>query len=368
MVKALDKAPVVRQPLYEKVKGIIRERIRRGDHKPGEYAPTEAELIAEFRISSTTARRCLNDLEHEGLVTRIQGKGTFVRQRDALKAVRHIGIFYHDLVSLTTTFATNELKGIFGQIGRSGFQPDLLSAALVRRSANPSSTLGEMIRQQDIEGLLIVSPSPVGWFEEALSLRIPIVSANVEYDDPRIFSVINDLQSEMETLLSDIIARGHRRMVAIKEVIPENLKGVVSSRIPDLNREGLRCEFETFPYGNPAQARMVVEKHLASNNPPTVFLVYGYELALEVRHSLRSLGREVPHDVSVVAVASPPGPSAFHQVVMPAAEVGAEGTRMLFTLLAGHVPPERVVRVPTEIWTGETLGSVSGKMVQEANI
>jgi DNA-binding LacI/PurR family transcriptional regulator len=172
---------------------------------------------------------------------------------------------------------------------------------------------------------------------------------------------MNDSAAHLEQMLAEIVAQGHRRMVALKEVFPEDMAGVVSSRLPDWNRPPLQCTFETLDYWNPAQARGIVERHMRSSEPPTVFLVYGYELTLEVRHTLKSLGHSVPRDVSIVSLATPPGPSAFHQLVIPAAEIGAEATRMLFTLLAGHVPPERVARIPTKIWPGETLGEAVNK-------
>ena len=44
--------------------------------------PSENELAREFGVSRMTARKVLGDLEFEGLVERIQGKGTFVKKQD----------------------------------------------------------------------------------------------------------------------------------------------------------------------------------------------------------------------------------------------------------------------------------------------
>jgi DNA-binding LacI/PurR family transcriptional regulator len=353
--------------LYEQIKKIVLDRIQRGDYKPNDCAPTEAELISEFRVSSTTARRCLNDLEHEGFVQRVQGKGTFVRERDALATARHFGIFYHELANLTSTFAASTLNGIFGQVGHSRFQPDLLSSASVRRSANPSAALAELVRQRHIDGLMVLSPTPLPWFKDLLATGMPIVSVNIEYDHPRIFGVINDLWPEIERTITDMIVLGHRRIVALKEVYPETLTGVVSSQLPDWSRRpDFECEFETVSYSNPAQVRAIVEKHMSSGHPPTAFAVYGYEPALEVRHVLRSLKLSVPQDISMVLLGAAPGPTSFHQIAVPAEEIGAEATRILFTLLAGHVPVDRVTRVPIPISLGETLGRAPSRPSIEA--
>lgn len=55
------------------------EMISSGAVKPGDRMPTEAELVESYGISRTTARRALDELHRQGLVTRQPGKGTFVR-------------------------------------------------------------------------------------------------------------------------------------------------------------------------------------------------------------------------------------------------------------------------------------------------
>ena len=45
----------------------------------GEKIPSERQLCQIYNISRTTVRNAITDLEHSGLLTRIQGKGTFVQ-------------------------------------------------------------------------------------------------------------------------------------------------------------------------------------------------------------------------------------------------------------------------------------------------
>ena len=65
-------------PLYHQLNEFITERIESGDWLPGHRMPTEKELSNEFSVSRTTVRQAMQLLENEGLVERIQGKGTFV--------------------------------------------------------------------------------------------------------------------------------------------------------------------------------------------------------------------------------------------------------------------------------------------------
>ncbi len=66
-------------PLYEQIKLILREQITSGEFQPGGQLPTEAELCRQYNVSRITIVKALGDLAHEGLIQRIQGKGSIVR-------------------------------------------------------------------------------------------------------------------------------------------------------------------------------------------------------------------------------------------------------------------------------------------------
>jgi GntR family transcriptional regulator len=67
-----------RPPLYEQLRGELRDRIERGVYRPGDLFPSEAELMAEHSVSRITVRRAIAELQREGLVTTRQGAGTYV--------------------------------------------------------------------------------------------------------------------------------------------------------------------------------------------------------------------------------------------------------------------------------------------------
>lgn len=65
-------------PKYHQLKQILREKIDAGDWAPGELLPSEHELCRQYGVSRTTVRQTMAALVSEGLVTREQGRGTFV--------------------------------------------------------------------------------------------------------------------------------------------------------------------------------------------------------------------------------------------------------------------------------------------------
>jgi GntR family transcriptional regulator len=73
---AIDKASPV--PYYYQLRQLLERAVTSGALEPGRQVPTEAALCERFDVSRTVVRQALSDLEREGLVTRIKGKGTFV--------------------------------------------------------------------------------------------------------------------------------------------------------------------------------------------------------------------------------------------------------------------------------------------------
>ena len=65
-------------PAYQRIQGAIRKTIENGSLRPGDGVPSERELAKIHDVSLMTARHALATLEHEGIVERRRGVGTFV--------------------------------------------------------------------------------------------------------------------------------------------------------------------------------------------------------------------------------------------------------------------------------------------------
>lgn len=80
-------------PRYQQLKNFIIEQISTGALQPADRVPSENELVESKRVSRMTANRALRELNDEGYVDRIAGRGTFVsdyRSRSHLLEVRNI--------------------------------------------------------------------------------------------------------------------------------------------------------------------------------------------------------------------------------------------------------------------------------------
>lgn len=72
-------------PFYAQIKEVLRVRILNGVYKPHQQMPSESEMIEAFKVSRITVRQALNDLQKEGLIFKIHGKGTFVSKAKAFQ-------------------------------------------------------------------------------------------------------------------------------------------------------------------------------------------------------------------------------------------------------------------------------------------
>jgi GntR family transcriptional regulator len=77
------------QPMYLQLKQHIRDDIARLGLQPGAMLPGEYSLCEQFGVSRTVVRQALLQLEHQGLIERVKGKGTFVAQQKVPETLVH---------------------------------------------------------------------------------------------------------------------------------------------------------------------------------------------------------------------------------------------------------------------------------------
>jgi GntR family transcriptional regulator len=70
------------KPIYEQIKGQIKEAILNDELNEGELLPSIRELAKDLKISVITTTRAYTDLEKEGFITIIQGKGCYVLSKN----------------------------------------------------------------------------------------------------------------------------------------------------------------------------------------------------------------------------------------------------------------------------------------------
>ncbi|MGH8605323.1 MAG: GntR family transcriptional regulator, partial [Gammaproteobacteria bacterium] len=65
-------------PLYRQVKRELQKLMEAGHYGPGKPLPSEASIAQALQVSIGTLRHAVDELVHEHVLVRRQGKGTFV--------------------------------------------------------------------------------------------------------------------------------------------------------------------------------------------------------------------------------------------------------------------------------------------------
>jgi GntR family transcriptional regulator len=154
------------EPAYVQLVNILTGQIASGEFRPGERLPPESQLCRHYRVSPMTVRRSINILLQNGLVTTIQGSGTFVKPMELSKVV----------------FGLDELGSIFGRDAQNRVK--LLEVNIIKAQADVARKL--TIRAGDnvihIRRLISRDDEPVFYHQEYLVYdpTRPIVEAEME--------------------------------------------------------------------------------------------------------------------------------------------------------------------------------------------
>ena len=78
------------KPIYEQITNQVKAAILSGELSPGDALPSMRLLAKELRISVITTKRAYEELEREGFVETVVGKGSFVarQNRELLREAR----------------------------------------------------------------------------------------------------------------------------------------------------------------------------------------------------------------------------------------------------------------------------------------
>lgn len=85
-------------PKYYQIARDIISNIQQGTLAPGASVLSENEIIAQYEVSNTTARKALHELERDGWVERVRGQGTFVKRNPVVRTINRIFGFTRNMV------------------------------------------------------------------------------------------------------------------------------------------------------------------------------------------------------------------------------------------------------------------------------
>lgn len=127
MARAARQVQKTDRPLrYQQVYQYVLDHIAAHDLQPGDKLPSASELVKLTNVSMISVRRALTELEHEGVVSRHQGVGTFVAS---------------DRIVTAPSLSGELLSSLVGTKTRLKVRTELLSLVIGAASKNIASAL-----------------------------------------------------------------------------------------------------------------------------------------------------------------------------------------------------------------------------------
>jgi len=195
MTRTLALSPV---PLYTQVKESLREGILDGTYPPHSQLPPESEIGNIFDVSRITVRQALHDLQNEGLIFKVPGKGTFVSKPKAFQELTQLEGFaeamsrqgheiYNRVIGIRTVLATTKLAQQL-QVREGTPLAEIRRIRLLNREpvslelTYVSEALGERLRREDLarRDIFLILENDYGFALGQASLSIDAAPADME--------------------------------------------------------------------------------------------------------------------------------------------------------------------------------------------
>ena len=109
-------------PIYEQIQNQIKEMVLARKLKSGEQLPSIRLMAKDLKVGIITVKRAYEELEKDGIIVNLQGRGCFVAEIDIkrIKAI-HLEILAERLIEIkeftdTAGISQNEVKEILDKL------------------------------------------------------------------------------------------------------------------------------------------------------------------------------------------------------------------------------------------------------------
>ncbi len=345
-------------PRFEQVKRIIRQFIAEKGLQAGDALPSEREWARRLQVSQMTVNRALKELEQEGLIARLVGKGTFVLRPVQAPAPRHSVVLVFPFTETATLTEHNIyygpiLQGILSALAEVGCLVQFWKMGFDQLQGLPPETLAQ-------RALLVFTP-----FEDAYPVLeawwqagVPFVVIGASWQEAVFPCVDTDNFAAAQQAVDFLVGMGHRRIALItgRRIAP-NSRDRWDGFVAAVRRHELTIppewliEAEKSTVLTP-KTRNQLLAILKNRSRPTALFVAGYYLAAETLRLLKREGWRVPEDISLVAFDDPPSANYLEPPLttfrQPLVELGRRAVFKLLALLDGQVHPA-VEKLPVEL-------------------
>lgn len=322
-------------PLYEQIYKYVFDKIKNEELKSGDRVPSEKELADQFNVSRITSKKALEILSANGLIERVQGKGSFVAknlpdlgdsflmQHKDPQSWKLIGLILPDFAD---SYGLRLIHGVEERCSELGGRM-LMKITYDKREEEEAAIRSFL--QIGVDGFIIFPVHGEHYNSELLRLVLdkhPLVFVDRYLKGLAACSVYTDNRSAAFDLTKVLLDQGHTEVGFISlpventSTIEDRIQGYTDALVQygqRLNPKYLMTNLyssvpRSFEERNVQVDFEKVKKFVELNPELTAFVAVEYNLALILREVLLSMGKAIPGDCSIVCFDSPRNPFGNH--------------------------------------------------------
>jgi GntR family transcriptional regulator, arabinose operon transcriptional repressor len=362
-MNALEKLNVDRTsdlPVFRQLERQLADLISRNIFKTREQMPSIPALSEHLGINYQTIRHAYQALAQKGWVCIINGRGTYVAEKNHRQSAKVIG-----LVNFEPAAAETMTSHSFGSLIHQGIAQEARQRGLESKYFESFHKILLSTPEREIGGYLI-GAFKSGTEDMVLECHRLGIRAITLGGEGRLFpQVRTDDQGGIEMLMNHLFKLGHRR-IGIFNVLLDNYSArrrfeaylqYMAARDLDIHPTWI-CLVPGHLQEQTEYQEKIFQQLFGGSRPPTAILSCGIELTLSLLQVLNRHRVKVPKTVSVCgyddgkefSLMSPP----VTTVRQPLNEMGRTAVRNLVSLIAGQTVENTIL--PVELIVRESTG------------
>ena len=357
------------QPKYQWLKRRLLRELVSGQYAPGQAMPSENILAKKMCMARNTVRQALSELEQEGLICRIQGKGTFVNAVQN-KAIGQQNVFAVILPEIRRSLYPSLVKGFdHGADGRH-------HRVMICNTDYDINKQGNIILQlidRNVAGVAMVPttncPTPAHHIRQLQSNHIPVVFCHRKIPEVSAPLITWEWEEVGRIAARAFIERGHRHTAYVGVYRYPLTQAYERGFREILSTHGLTLSGNRICYGTQSgkqeadndKRTKLMQMLQAEDRPTAVFCNDDVEAEL-VFYIAQKIGLKIPQELSIIGFGEKNRIGVIRGkltlVTMNELKLGILAATLLHEMGTGQrlIEDSEKILIPLSLTSGETLG------------
>ena len=340
---------------YQNLKDYLIAKIRSGGLAGSGRLDSEPQLCERFSLSRNTIRQAIQELENEGYVYRIHGKGTFIRNATPVNS-RKIALMIYDTAYMAHPVTDGLIRGIDETLSRNGYILDILASKRSFHDENlmrlAESYAGFLIGTYQLDELMLAELEKISLphlFVKNYPMNHDVHAARINFTHAGFLAAEHLIRTGCGNLA--LIYSGDR--IAISAEFKEGVYSAALEHGARLRRENIFIA----DFSDRLAIPEICAELLRHEDRPDGMICASDELAIALLAELKRHGVSVPGDISVIGcnntenstLTTPP----LSTVDIPVMELGRRSADLLLRMIHGETAQPELLE-PSLVIRGST--------------